>query len=422
MTVSLDLHLHSSYAQAVSYQMTIAQIAQTCLLKGVDIAGTGDFLHPEWMEQLTAQLTEKEEGIYVYPSVPEMSFVYTCEIATIYRDNGKGRRIHHLIIAPHREAALMLKSVLTEKGYNLTSDGRPMLGISSYELLQILLTIDPRFLLIPAHIWTPWYGIYGKRSGYDSLEEAFRDLAPHIHGIETGISSDPLMNWGVQELSSRSILSFSDAHSLPRIGREMTIIDAHELTYPALYQAITGVGPSRIIGTIEFYPEEGKYHLAGHRVCGVVMSPEEQNACQGICPVCGRQLTDGVLRRIDERTDVSMTPAYQIDKHGVRWTHHPTGSQPPFVSMISLSQIIAHALKRGPKTRVVAQAQETMYAALGSERFILMEASLERIPQEIESGELIAHALAQVRAARLTIRPGYDGVYGLVAIDGNTSI
>src|SRR3990167_11347490 len=335
MNFVADLHLHSKYSRAVSQQMILPEVAKWASKKGIQILTTGDWTHPLWIREIKSQLEEKGEGLYglkrsVIPNSfrdldsdsnkmlkqvqhdnkREPLFLLSTEIASIYKEKDKLRRIHNLLFAPNLEIAEKISNELRNRGCNLNADGRPIIGLTSRNLLELCLEIDKKIILIPCHAWTPHFGIYGSASGYDSIVECFEDLSPYIYGIETGISSDPWMNWQIPELNNRSILSFSDAHSLPKMGRELTVFEIEKsldtLTYTDIGKAIVSQmkmenrkwkieNGARIAYTIEFYPEEGKYHYTGHRNCKVIKSPQQIKESGNICPVCNRPLTEGQI-------------------------------------------------------------------------------------------------------------------------------
>src|SRR3989344_4649507 len=297
MAYVADLHIHSRYSRACSQQLNVPNLVEWAKLKGIGVLGTGDCLHPLWFAELKSQLEEDGSGFMVHDS-SDVKFVLTVEVASIYSHKGSVRRIHNIILLPSFESAGKLQQALLAKRATLSSDGRPIVGIPSKELLRICLEIEKNAIFIPAHAWTPWFGIFGSQSGYDSLEECFEDLTEYIYAIETGLSSDPAMNWRIKELDSRSIISCSDAHSLPNLGREATVFAGSlESGYSGMFRDIK---EQKIAGTIEFYPEEGKYHYTGHRSCNVKYSPEDTKAKGDICPVCGRGLTIGVMERVED--------------------------------------------------------------------------------------------------------------------------
>jgi len=442
MQVVADLHLHSKYSRAVSPKMTLPVMSLVGRQKGIDLLATGDWTHPLWMKEIRSQLEESEEGLYriksqivnsksqvssnhqSLQSQKEIKFLLSAEISCIYSQNGKGRRVHNLVFVPSFEAAEKINRKLIVRGCNLTSDGRPIIGLSSKHLLELILSIDERSLLIPAHIWTPWFGILGMKSGFASLQESFEELADYVYGIETGISSDPEMNWEIGELDTRSILSFSDAHSPAKMGREATIFELEDLSYKNIRKAI--MAPSqkpearsknqgnRIVYTIEFYPEEGKYHYSGHRACGITMTPEEQRQSRGVCPVCGRLVTDGVMRRVQELANENPRASTKQNTLGVKWLTDPKGQHPPFVKIIPLNEIISAAIGSPITSPKVNGMFNTLTTRLESELFVLLKAPLEEIAKI--AGERIAEGVQKVREGKIVITPGYDGVYGKVRI------
>ncbi|MFA5248529.1 MAG: endonuclease Q family protein, partial [Patescibacteria group bacterium] len=346
----LDLHIHSKYSRACSPRLTLGNIAEACEVKGIDIIATGDFTYPLWLKSIKEELEEiRKSGLYRLKSAEsplgdstgaEVKFILSTEVALIYKDGGKCRRIHLVIHAPNVEAVEKLFNVLDKK-FNVRSDGRPILGMSAPELVRMCLDIHPKFLIYPAHIWTPWFAVFGSKSGFDSLEDCFHEETKNIFAYETGLSSDPEMNWRVSALDDLTLLSNSDAHSTANLGRECNIFDLEEITYNEIYEAIKNKDLKKIKGTIEFYPEEGMYHFDGHRACGVSFDPQETAKNKGICPRCKKPLVIGVLNRVEELAD------------------RATGVKPkncyPFIKIIELDKIIAEAL--GVKSRSSKKVQ-----------------------------------------------------------------
>lgn len=436
--VIADLHLHSKFSRAVSPQMTPPVMASYAEQKGIELLATGDWTHPIWYREIRNYLTEAEEGLFKIknptPQNEKTRFLLSVEIANIYSQGGKGRRIHNLVWVPSFESAEKVSKELTKRGFNLTSDGRPIIGLSSKNLLQMILEIDKRAMLIPCHIWTPWFGIYGQMSGFNSLKEAFEDLAPYVYGIETGLSSDPEMNWQIEELNTRSILSFSDAHSPAKMGREATVFRLESLSYDNIRKAVMRpseknqeervkqYGDNRVLYTIEFYPEEGKYHYSGHRNCNVSQTPEEQRATNGICPVCHRKVTDGVMRRVQELAQEDPRGFVKQNSSKLTWITDPKNVHPPFVKIVPLNEIIAEALGAPVASPKVKAVFDHLTKQEASEFDILLKTSLERIEKSalsVTSGEFakkIAEGVEKVREEKIVIKPGYDGVYGVVKI------
>ncbi len=409
MTYSADLHLHSPFARATSSRLTFDNMAKWARIKGIDLLASADFTHPEWFDTTKRTLKPMGDGLYEYGGV---RFALGTEVNCNGYQDGRNRRIHMLILAPGMDCVERINSALSDKGL-LASDGRPTLHLTPRELLELLLGIDERIILIPAHAWTPHFGIYGSKTGFDSLEECFGDLTPHINAIETGLSSDPAMNWRIPELDGVSIVSFSDAHSLPKMARELTIIDG-ELSYDGLMRALK---EQSIAYTVEFFPEEGKYHNSGHRKCGVNLSPDEVATTGDACPACGRRMTLGVLQRT-ERLSRRQVSAYK-DSNGMVCGD---SGRPPFRSLVGLQQIVAESLRRGVNTKGVQTQYFHLVNELGSELHILTGAGISEVADV--GGERIAEGVERVRKGNIVIEPGYDGVFGKVSVwgDGATDI
>ncbi|HEU67954.1 MAG TPA: DNA helicase UvrD [Candidatus Acetothermia bacterium] len=396
MRVIADLHLHSRHSRATSPDMDLPGLAQWAKRKGIDLLGTGDFTHPEWFRHLTRHLLPLGEGLYAYDGV---RFLFTTEIAAIWSHDGRMRRVHFLILAPHAEGAAHINRELSRIG-NLVADGRPMLGVSGERLVESVLGACPEAALIPAHAWTPWYSIFGSQSGFDSLDEALGAATGHVFAIETGLSSDPPMNWRVSALDRLALVSFSDAHSPSRLGREATALDLPEISYRSLLSAIRDRDRKRFLFTIEFFPEEGKYHFDGHRACGISLAPTETRSHRGRCPVCGRPVTVGVLHRVEELAD--------------RPPGHCPSTAIPYRSLVPLAEILAQALGQGVNTRGVEAEYDRLVSKFGSELAILLDLPEEELRQG--APPRVAEAVAKVRAGELEIQPGYDGQYGTIHI------
>lgn len=416
MRVIADLQIHSRFSRAVSQQMTPPTISEWARKKGIDLVATGDWTHPIWYRELMANLTEAGEGVYKQKDAPPGSplFLLSTEISSIYSQGGKGRRIHTLVFAPNFEVVEKINKELSLRGANLLSDGRPITGLSAKNVAEIALGVDPTCLIIPAHAWTPHFSLYGSISGFDSLTECFGETAPQIYAIETGLSSDPAMNWRIAELTSRRIVSFSDAHSPQKMGREATVFDLPEISFAAIRQAVTGVGPGKIAHTIEFYPEEGKYHYTGHRNCRVVYSPNDTRKLGTTCPVCGRPLTVGVMSRVEQLAKVEVETLAETDKFGVRWIWDKARQRPPYVMLVPLLEILAEALESGVASQKVQNIYEQLIASLGNEFKILLATDINEI--EKAAGPKVSAAVGLVRSGDIVIEPGYDGVFGKVKI------
>jgi uncharacterized protein (TIGR00375 family) len=420
-----DLHLHSKFSRAVSPQMTLPVMAQLAAQKGIDILTAADFTHPLWFKEIALLLKEAGESVYTLKETQETKeilFLLSTEISCIYKQNDKLRRIHNLVFVPNLEVCEKVNKALVSRGCNLNADGRPIIGLSSRNLLELILTIDERCMLIPCHVWTPHFGVYGSASGFDSLEEAFGDLSPYVYGIETGLSSDPDMNWQVEELRNRTILSFSDAHSAPKMAREATVMDLEMPSYANIQKAIMRLmkpelgDTNKIAYTLEFYPEEGKYHFSGHRNCKVVQGPEEIRESGNICPVCKRRMTEGVLYRVQQLADPKQLHRAHstANENGVKWYTDSERIQPPFVKLVPLLEIVAESLG----STVMSQKSKNLYAKLckelDSELHILLRAKLSEI--ESVAGAKLAAGIRKIRAGELAIDPGYDGIFGKVSI------
>lgn len=400
MRIVADFHIHSPYARAVSKEMTLENLDYWARLKGITVMGTGDFTHPAWIKEIKAKLEPAEQGLYkLKGSNSGVRFMLTVEISSIYSKGGKGRRVHNLIFAPSVEAAEKINAQLGWQG-NLKSDGRPIVGVDSKNLLKLALDADERCFFVPAHVWTPWFSVFGSMSGFDSVEECFDDYAKYIYALETGLSSDPAMNWRLSALDKYALLSNSDSHSLRRIGREANIFDT-ELSYDGIISAIKSKDPKKFLSTIEFFPEEGIYHYDGHRNCDVRLTPQETREKKKICPVCGKPVTVGVMYRVEELAD------------------RPEGFRPeraiPYKNMVPLDEIIAEAMGvASATTKSVQEEYKKSVQEFGGELAILFDMSRA----DLESGMRpeIAEGIMRVREGRLHIDPGYDGLYGKVKI------
>jgi uncharacterized protein (TIGR00375 family) len=427
-----DLHLHSKYSRAVSPQMALPEMAKWAFKKGINLLTTGDFTHPLWFRSIKAELDEVGEGVYKLKKQDlNVRFILTVEISSIFKQGEKLRRIHNLVFTPSIEIAEKINKGLLNRGSNLSSDGRPIIGLSSKNLLELLLDIDKKIILIPCHAWTPHFGIYGSASGFNSIKESFEGLSNYIYGIETGISSDPWMNWQVPELENRSILSFSDAHSLPKMGREATVFEINKtldtLSYIDIGKAISYpmrkasgrnvIGESGVSYTIEFYPEEGKYHYTGHRNCKIIKSPQQIKESGNICPVCSKKLTEGVMFRVQqlakEGSDFRPYDSH-TDSKDVLWIDDPLKKHPSFVKLVPLNEIIAESLGSPVSSEKVKIRFDELCKEFGSEINILLKTAIQDLAKV--SGDKIAEGVAKVRKGDIIIEPGYDGKYGKVQI------
>lgn len=409
MSFIADLHLHSRYSRATSRDFSPESTWRWAQLKGISVIGTGDFTHPQWLKELKEKLKPEGNGLFSLKralqtsDVPDLCsadvfFLLSSEISCIYSKGGKVRKIHSIVLAPGFRDAEKINAALSKVG-NLKSDGRPILGLDAKELLRIVMDVSPDAMLIPAHAWTPHFSVFGAASGFDTLEECFEELTPHIHAVETGLSSDPSMNWRLSSLDGITLISNSDAHSPAKIGREANILET-ELSYETIMNAIrTREG---FLGTIEFFPEEGKYHYDGHRTCGASLSPKETLRHNYLCPVCGKKVTVGVLHRVEKLAD--RDEGYK-----------PVGA-PGFHSIIPLTEIIAETLKVGANSKAVDKKYFSLLETLGNEFRILMDCPADDI--EKTGTPEIAEAVSRMRKGEVHIEPGFDGEYGKIKIFG----
>ena len=366
-------------------------------LKGIQLIGTGDFTHHLWLEELRGKLEDKGNGLYEHKGV---QFILTSEISCIYSKNNRGYRIHNIIFAPSFKTVDKINDHLSRLG-NLASDGRPILGLDATELVRIILDIDPNCFIVPGHIWTPWFSLFGSASGFDRIEDCFEEQAKNIHCLETGLSSDPAMNWRLSALDRFSLISNSDSHSPSKIGREANVFDC-QMSYDEITNTLKTKDKKKFLYTIEFYPEEGKYHYDGHRLCGVVFSPRETKAHKNICPKCGKPLTIGVMNRVDQLAD------------------RPDGFKPdnaiPFKNLIPLEEIIADVKGMGKASKAVEQEYRGVLAKFGTEFEVLGRVPEEDLRKGMDSR--IAEAIIRTRQGKVHITPGYDGEYGKISIFG----
>ena len=407
MKMIADLHIHSRFSMATSKEGTPENLDFWARKKGISLIGTGDFTHPVWREELKERLVSEGNGLYRLRDayVKEESrkfpgegtrFVVSGEISSIYKKNGKTRKVHNVILLPSLEAADAMAQRLEKIG-NIHSDGRPILGLDSHDLLEMMLDECPEVILIPAHIWTPHFSVLGAKSGFDSVEECFEELAPYIHALETGLSSDPAMNWRISKLDRYQLVSNSDAHSPSKLGREANLLDI-DCSYEGLYRAIqTGEG---LEGTVEFFPEEGKYHFDGHRKCGVSLSPVEAERLGGICPVCGKKLTMGVDHRVEQLADRAEG---FVKKDGKKYE-----------SLVPLPEVISACMGYSTASKKVQGCFEQMIQTLGTEFDILRNVPSEDIKSC--AGERIAEGIENVRTGNVKRIPGYDGEYGKIEL------
>lgn len=421
MELLLDLHVHSRFSRAVSADMDLGHMYQWAQRKGIDIVATGDVLHPEWRAEMRRQLVPADDGLAegLYELDPQLRapldeaiprscrrkvrFVLAGEISHIFKKDGAVRKVHNLIVLPSLDVADALAERLLRLGYNLHSDGRPILGMPCRDFLELLLSTSAAAYLVPAHIWTPHFSVFGSLSGFDRLSDCFGDLTRHIFALETGLSSDPSMNWRLSALDDLTLVSSSDAHSPQKLGRELTRLNLPDPpTFADVRRALEFCSPDEFLGTVEFYPEEGKYHLDGHRDCGVRLEPSERAALLGLCPKCNRPVTVGVLSRVMALAD------------------RPEGSDfrppraRPFCSLVPLTEVVADVLGKTAASEAVQRLYFKLLDQVGPELFVLRTASQEML---VRAGDaLLGEAILRMRRGELRIAAGFDGEYGRIGL------
>lgn len=401
MRVITDFHLHSKWSRACSKDLTIANIAKACEHKGIHFVGTSDFTHPAWREEIGRDLADEGGGTFrLRDASSKTRFLLSTELSCIYKRGGKVRRVHHCVICSSLDGVDRFTKALLNRGCNLKADGRPILGIDSEELLKMLLDADPHAMMIPAHAWTPWFAVFGSQSGFDSLEECFGEMTPHIHAIETGLSSDPKMNWRLPALDQVFLVSNSDAHSLDKLGREANVFEMETPSFSELRRILVEKDLSKFIETIEFFPEEGKYHVDGHRLCRFSCTPQETKRLKGICPKCGKPLTVGVLHRID---DLAKREEGERGKLAV-----------PYRSIVPLAELIGSVLDVGASSKKVGREVEKLVKDGRTEFGVLLDEPADVLSQATTPE--IVEAILQMRQGNMDITPGYDGEYGVIQV------
>jgi len=392
-----DFHIHSKYSRATSRDMDVQHITEWAKLKGISLMGTGDFTHHLWLEELKHNLEDLGNGLFKYQGI---YFILTAEISSIYSKNGRGYRIHNLIFSPSLKTTDKINATLSRYG-NLASDGRPILGMDAAELARIIFDIDENCMVVPGHIWTPWFSLFGSMSGFDRIEDCFEGQTPRIFALETGLSSDPAMNWRLSALDRFSLVSNSDSHSPSKIGREANVFSC-ELDYKTIREVLKTKDKKRFLYTIEFFPEEGKYHYDGHRLCGVRWSPAETKANNGRCPKCGKPVTVGVMNRVERLAD---RPEGYVPSNAM-----------PYKNLIPLEEIIAGSRGVSKASIAVERDYRNLIAQFGSELRILKELT----PEELKKGfpGRIAEGILRMRQGKVDIQAGFDGEYGIISVFG----
>ncbi len=404
MKVIADLHIHGRYSRATSEQMNITEIAKYAKIKGLNLLGTGDFTHPDWLKEIQETLTpDADTGLFKLTQEDSLvRFILQTEVCTIWDVNGESKKVHHVILTPWIETALQINERLQNYG-SLSSDGRPILSVSAPQLVEEVMEVSGENMVFPAHAWTPWFSIFGAFSGFNTVEDCYQDMTKHIHALETGLSSDPAMNWRLSKLDKYALVSNSDCHSFwPwRIGREANVFELERFTYDEVIDAIATNDPKRFKFTIETDPAYGKYHWTGHRNCNVSLSPSEAIKFGNKCPVCRRKLTKGVEQRVEELAD--------------RPCDFKPEAKPGYVHLLPLSEIIATVSgTNSPSTQAVWKSYNALVEKFGDEYSVLMDASLEAMASVVDSP--IAQAVMAVRNGTAKVTPGYDGVYGQLVL------
>ncbi len=405
MKVIADLHTHSRFSRACSPQLTLPNLDKWAKIKGINLLTVADFTHPVWLKECEEKLESLGNGFYkLKNSQSGVSFIFTTEISFIYKKGGRVRRVHEIIFSPNLETTQKINKVLFERGFNLKSDGRPILGLSDRDFLELVKDINENIEIVPAHIWTPWFSLFGSNSGFGNIEECFEDMSKYIFALETGLSADPAMCWRWSTLDRFTLISNSDSHSLKNIGREANVfeIEKDKFSYNELIRILKQKDSKRFLYTIEFFPEEGKYHFDGHRECGMVFNPKETVKRKNICPVCKRPLTLGVSYRIEQLAD--------------RETGYVPKNKPGYKRLIELDKIIAQSLGvKGRESKAVMDIYHQMIKQLGGELNILTECPLQEMDNK-GIDERIIEGIKRVREEKLFINPGYDGLYGEISI------
>jgi uncharacterized protein (TIGR00375 family) len=399
--VIADLHIHSRFSRATSEQMNLKEITRYAKIKGLQLVGTGDFTHPQWLKEIKETLTpESDSGLFKVADAKDepIYFMLTTEVCTIFDFENQNRKIHHVILTPNTEAAEQINEALGKYG-SLSADGRPILNMTAPQLVEAVMEVSGDNMVFPAHAWTPWFSLFGAFSGFDRVEDCYQDQTKHIHALETGLSSDPPMNWRLSSLDRFTLLSNSDSHSFwPwRMGREANVFELDRVTYREVTEAVKTKDTRRLKFTIETDPAYGKYHWTGHRNCNVSLSAAEARKHNNICPVCGRKLTEGVEQRIEELAD--------------RDPNYRSAESPGFIRLMPLSEIIATVIgSASPSTQAVWKVYNPLISRFGDEYAVLIDVSREDLASVVD--KRVADVIVDVREGKVAVIPGYDGVYG----------
>ncbi|MCX8166693.1 MAG: endonuclease Q family protein [Candidatus Micrarchaeota archaeon] len=403
MRIIADLHVHSKYSMATSSKMNPLELSEFAKTKGIQLMGTGDITHPKYVEELKNAFSKDDEHLGLY-NVNGMRYLLCGEVSNVYFDNNECKKIHQCIAFKTLEELEQFNDIVGKKN-NLSADGRPTLFMGADETVEIAKSVSHKAFVFPAHIWTPWFSVYGSNSGYDSIKDCYKDMMKYIKCVETGLSSDPAMNWRIKELDNINLISNSDSHSPEKIGREANILEVKELTYENVICALENVdqeGANRLLETIEFYPEEGKYHYDGHRNCNVSLSPDESKKLKNICPVCRKELTIGVLHRVEELAEETR-PLGFIRKNHI-----------PFRKIVPLKQILAQYLNTNENSKKVTSLYNDLINFYNNEINILINVDYNELRNRFNSR--LADYIISARIGTVKLIPGYDGVYGIVKI------
>ncbi|MDD3284966.1 MAG: endonuclease Q family protein [Patescibacteria group bacterium] len=403
--VITDLHIHSRFSRACSKHITIKNLANWAEIKGIDILSTSDFTHPKWLEEIKETLEDNGDGLFhLKDKSSKTHFILSTEISCIYKKGAKTRRLHLCILLSNLNSVYKFIKILESKGKNLKSDGRPILGIDAKDIVDIALSCDEKALVIPAHIWTPWFAVLGSKSGFDSIEECFEDYTKYIYALETGLSSSPNMNWLVSSLDKFLLVSNSDAHSLENLGREANAIMIENFSYDEIYKIIKNKNKKKFLYTIEFYPQEGIYYNDGHRNCKISFDPQQSKKNKNICPICKKPLTIGVLNRVMQLADRNENDVDKIKNKFI-----------PYKSLVPLKKIISEIKNVGENSKKVNETYFNLIKKGKNEFNILLDANYEEI-KNISNDKNLVDAIYKMRSGEISIKPGYDGTYGKVKI------